>query len=144
LAYAIILASSVLPALAQQLPWPIAATEYCEAVRTKLKAGPSDPPIDPTRQSTKATFELPKVTKILDQRVEAASRRAWLEGTAGLGFIVTDLGRVEMARVIESSNQTALDQEALAAISGAEFTPAQLDGKAVASCMFQRITFRYD
>ena len=144
-AIAVTLASSSPSFMAESPAWPTAFTEYCDAVRAELHADPDGQPIDPMRLPSGAKFfTLPTVNEILGQRVGGSSRRERAEGRVGLGLIITPLRRADFVRVIESSGNVRLDEEALHAVRGADFTPAWLDGEFVSSCIYLPVTFRVD
>lgn len=131
-------------AFAARPDFPPVLSTYCDAVRAELNADEGDPPIDPRQVSATSKLQLPALTRILDQEIKAASRRAGAEGDVGLGIVVTEAGRALFVRVLRGSGHGQLDSHAVSMFSEAGYAPGRIDDIAIAMCVYAKITFRLD
>ena len=69
-------------------------------------------------------------------------RRAGVEGTTFIQFVVGADGGVEDAKVVRTSGNDGLDRAALQVVETAQFTPGRNDGQAVRTRFAVPITFR--
>jgi TonB family protein len=112
---------------------------YCADVRT----GSDLDVVDPTALVEGVTYVQPRPTEILGQRVKAASRRLGLGGKVTLGLIISAQGKARAAQVIESSGHTRLDDEGIAIMNTAEYSPARVNGRNSAACWTVRVVFEW-
>jgi len=83
----------------------------------------------------------PSVVSSVPPTYPAALRRARIEGTVVLVFVLNETGRVEDPRV-ESSSQAEFEQPAVDAVRRWRFRPGEKDGEAVRTYMRLPIRFR--
>lgn len=121
---------------AERIDNPLLAA-YCADVR-KSDAGI----VDSSQMPESADFVTSRVTEVLGQKLQEASRRMGIEGTVLLGLVVGADGKVQDARVLERSRYPSLDREALDLARGAQFVPARLNRKRVVECTHLQVTFR--
>jgi TonB family protein len=97
--------------------------------------------IDPTKLANETKFVQPIPTEILGQRIKAASRRMGLEGTVTVGLIVGAEGKGRQVRVVKSSGQMRVDEEAVSILNGAVFAPARVNDSVAVACTVIRVVF---
>lgn len=113
---------------------------------------PPPPPTPPTKgaESDADTFvvveQMPELVGGLKSLYEVleypqVARRAGIEGTVMVSFVVDEQGRVENAHVIRSAGG-GLDEVALNAINQVEFTPGVQRGRNVRTQMAMPVSFR--
>src|SRR5690606_13155695 len=81
--------------------------------------------VDPRELPETADFEASRVTEVLGQKLQEASRRSGLEGTLLLGLVVGERGKAQDIRILQSSGHHRLDREAEEIVRGAMFSPAR-------------------
>ena len=74
--------------------------------------------------------------------VQAASRRLAREGSVVLGLVINSVGRTAHASVLEKSEYSDLDREALVILKDADFAPATLNGDPVRACTIIKVVFK--
>ena len=72
----------------------------------------------------------------------SSARERGIEGQVVLSIKVSEDGRVEQVRVVDSEPRGVFDTVAIAAVNDWTFDPAKYQGKAVAVSVSQRIPFR--
>lgn len=98
--------------------------------------------VDPRDLPDTAEFEPSRVTEVLGQKLQEASRRSGLEGTLLMGLVVSASGKAQDIRIVDSSGHHQLDREAEEIVRSAVFSPARLGKRAVAVCTHLRVTFK--
>ena len=132
-----VLASMTFPALANGHPSDPKLAAYCADARKSDAAI-----VDPTQVPKDVSLARARVTEVLGQKVQAASRRLGLEGTLLVGLVVGKDGRTRNTRVLESSGHRSLDREAIDIVGTALFVPARLNQREVAECKLLQVTFK--
>lgn len=113
-----------------------------------MKAATSTPPLENAEPGVDA-LPLPEEGVSSPARLErpmspvypAAARAQEVEADVVLAIVVASTGEVSDARVIRPAG-FGFDEEALRAVRGARFTPAQRDGRRVAVRMRWSVSFR--
>jgi len=126
----------ILPARATDYSNP-KLVAYCTEIRKSFPAV-----VDPRELPDNVDFVRSRVSEVLGQKVQEASRRSGLEGTLLLGLVVGAGGNTQEIRILESSGYQLLDREAEEIVRGAVFSPAHLNQRAVAECTHLRVTFK--
>ncbi len=103
---------------------------------------PSPPPVAAPKQARVQVDKPPSPRKAIRPDYPKESRQAGEEGDVVLEIRVTAKGRVDAVQVIASSGFPRLDEAAIRAAQSARFTPAQSDGRAVASTARLTLTFK--
>ncbi len=103
---------------------------------------PSPPPVAAPKQARVQVDKPPSPRKAIRPDYPKESRQAGEEGDVVLEIRVTAKGRVDAVQVITSSGFSRLDEAAIRAAQSARFTPAQSDGRAVASTARLTLTFK--
>jgi len=84
----------------------------------------------------------PKAIGAIEPAYPETAKRQNLEGSLKLMLKIDDLGRVTSAEVVESVPPDVFDAAALAAFSGARFSPAIRDGRPVRYQAYIRVEFK--
>ena len=111
---------------------------YCGSAQPFL----NHPALDPASVPAETVYVAPRPTVVLGQKVQAASRRLAMEGSVVLGLVINSLGRAAHLAVLEQSEHTELDSEALAILKETDFSPATIDGNPVRVCTLLKVTFK--
>jgi len=126
----------ILPARATDYSSPKLIAYCTEVIRSRPAV------VNARNLSDRADFERSRVSEVLGQKLQEASRRSGLEGTLLLGLVVGAGGKAQDIRILDSSGHQLLDREAEEIVRGAVFSPARLNQKAVAECTHLRVTFK--
>ena len=126
-----------------------------ETVRSRAIDGPSGRAVDAESDAFEA--DTTDVYDMVDEQPELVGglqgltdrleypelqRRAGVEGTTVVQFVVGTDGGVEEANVVRTSGNDGLDRAALQVVETAQFTPGRNDGQAVRTRFAVPITFR--
>lgn len=126
----------ILPARATDYSNPKLVAYCAEVIKSRRAV------VDPRDLPPNADFKPSRVSEVLGQKAQEASRRSGLEGTLLLGLVVGAGGKAQDIRILDSSGHQLLDREAEEIVRGAVFSPAHLNQRAVAVCTHLRVTFK--
>ena len=113
-------------------------TAFCIDARPLLRHDA----LDPGSVSAASIYVSPRPTVVMGQKVQAASRRLAREGSVVLGLVINSVGRTAHASVLEKSEYSDLDREALVILKDADFAPATLNGDPVRACTIIKVVFK--
>lgn len=140
-------------------PEPVAIDWSAEALRPPFSLASLPPSEAPAREEAPVAREIPAHPRPADVAhapvvadpvpLEVPSppyprlaRRAGEQGSVLLRLELDHEGRVARVEIVESSGFTRLDRAAQETLSGWRFEPRREDGRAVASSVLHRVTFR--
>ncbi len=113
-------------------------SDFCSSARPFLRHDV----LDPGSISAGAIYVAPHPTVVMGQKVQAASRRLAMEGSLVLGLVINSVGKAAHVSVLEKSQHSELDKEAVAILKDADFSPATLDSDHVRACMLIKVVFK--
>ena len=113
-------------------------SSFCRSARPLMRHDA----LDPASVSAPAIYVAPRPTVVMGQKVRAASRRLVMEGSVVVGLVINSVGRAAHAAVLDSSEHSELDREALKILKDADFAPATLHGDPVRACTIIKVVFK--
>jgi len=109
-----------------------------EPERAVVEAPPAQMPVGPVTLTSELSVSCPKLTAPV---YPAVSRRMGEEGKLVLRVELDETGRIDNARVVESSGFARLDEAALTTVKDWQCKPAMRDGQPVRAIALQPFNF---